>query len=308
MIRSLFLTLCFVTATATGFSQFNIVPSGKPLVLGKDTLCFSYDLRAGDTLLYTIDAMDSVDVVNSQRFAKFRNEVYQVICDSVSASGLMHLSMGLVFAAERHISGKDTSMRTTHPWIGRRQFIGIDRLGHRAYARSDNDTAATVAPGGTFQPMLLPIIDTSCGRQQQSWLSQDTILLVENAVPNPVLIQQNFWRVLDHFDTLGRKTLRIQYTQTGNGAVVLRSRGNSFQTQSFLAGYGLLTFDRELNVILHQFATVENKFTMTIPGGIEVKGTHQTTETITLRELRSSDPRRRWSLGSSSDRRSKTKH
>lgn len=308
MIRSLFLTLCFLAATAAGFSQFNIVPGGKPLVLGKDTLCFSYDLRAGDTLIYALDAMDSVDVVNSQRFAKFRSEVYQIICDSVSRSGMMHLTMGLVFAAERHVRGPDTTMRTTHPWIGRRQYIGIDSLGHRAYARSDNDTAATVAPGGAFQPMLLPIIDTSCGRQQQSWLSQDTILLVENAVPNPVLIQQNFWRVLDHFDTLGRKTQRIQYTQTGNGAVVLRSRGNSFQTQSLLAGYGLVTFDRALKVILHQFATVENKFTMTIPGGIEVKGTHQTTETITLRELRSPDPRRRWRLDPSPAERSKTNH
>ncbi|MBK6292042.1 MAG: hypothetical protein KA339_03635 [Candidatus Kapabacteria bacterium] len=308
MIRSLFLTLCFLSATAAGVAQFNIVPGGKPLVLGKDTLCFSYDLRTGDTLIYTLEAMDSVDVVSGQRFAKFRSEAYKIICDSVSPSGIMHLTMGLVFAAERHVRGVDTTTRTTHPWIGRRQFIGIDRLGHRAYARSDNDTSATVSPGGAFQPMLLPIIDTSCGRQQQSWLSQDTVLLVENAVPNPVLIQQNFWRVLDHFDTLGRKTLRIQYTQTGNGAVVLRSRGNSFQTQSLLAGYGLVTFDRALNVILHQFATVENKFTMTVPGGIEVKGTHQTTETITLRELRSPDPRRRWSKDPSPAKRSKTNH
>lgn len=308
MIRCLVITACLVAATMVSNAQFNIVPGGKPLVLGKDTLCFRYDLRGGDTLIYAVNAMDSVDVESGQRFAKFRNEIMHVVCDSVSSNGLMHINLRLVSATERHVNGKDTSVRTSHPWIGRRQYIGIDALGHRAYARSDNDTAATVAPGGVFQPMLLPIIDTACGRQQQSWLSQDTILLVENAVPQPILLQQNFWRVLDHFDTLGRKTQRIQYTQTGNGAVEIKSRGNSFQTQSLLAGYGLVTFDREWNVIIHQFATVENKFTMTIPGGVQVKGVHQTTEMITLSELRSADPRRRWVSQGQPAKRSTTKH
>ncbi len=291
------LTLCatlFVVATLLSYAQFNVVPGGNPKPLGKDTLCFRYDLRSGDTLMYAIEAMDSVKIENGQSFFKLRSERVRVVCDSGNANGIMHLSITLISSSERNISGSDTTTRTTHPWIGRTQRIGIDALGHRAYAISDNSTKACIAPGGSMQPLLFPIIDTSCGRQNQSWLSEDTIVIVENAVPNPVVAQQIFWRVLDKADTLGRAAKRIQYTGTGLGSVVVRTRDIDIAATTIVASYGLLTFDAALNLVLHQFASVENKFTMKLPSGDLVRGRHLLSEYITLDYLRGTAPGREY--------------
>ncbi|MCX6140347.1 MAG: hypothetical protein NTX15_05880 [Candidatus Kapabacteria bacterium] len=294
MIRAFSILVFYAAASVTAMAQFNIAPGGKSHPLGKDTLCFRYDFRAGDTLRYGIEAHDSVNIERGQSFSKTRKEVLQIACDSVSISGLMHLTFSLVSAAEIHVSGKDTTRRTSSPWKNRKQHVTIDALGHRRAFSNDNDTVAGVSPGGTFPPMWLPIIDTSCGRQNQSWLSSDTVVLVENAVPNPVVIQQNFWRVLDRLDTLGRKTSVLQYTQTGVGAVTMNSRDVKIDVKAILAGYGRLAFDRRWNVIIHQFATVENRFTMTLPGGSLVNGKHWIRENITLLKLISTDPKRSW--------------
>lgn len=283
-------------------AQFQVRPGGKLRPLGQDTLCFGYDLRRGDTLQYYVQAQDSVIIENGQKFAKVRTEMIRVVCDSTTSNGRMFLTYTLTSASELNILGKDTTVRTTHPWIGRRQFMSIDRLGHRADEGADNDTLAGASPGGTFQPMLLPIIDTACGPQNKTWLTIDTVILVENAIPYPVLVQQNFWRVLDKVDTLGRRAAQLQYTQTGTGFVSLRSRDLTIETTSIIAGYGRLTFDKSLNLLLHQFATTENKFTMNVPGGITAKGVRMTTENIILAELNSPTKGRRWKAPSRKNR------
>lgn len=294
MIRMLMIMVGFVATSLLAMAQFNIAPGGKSRPLGPDTICFRYDFRAGDTLRYGVDAHDSVYIERGQAFAKTRQEVLLVSCDSVSNNGHMHLTISLVSAAEIHVSGKDTTRRSTSPWKNRVQHVTIDPLGHRLAFSNDNDTIAGVSPGGTFQPMWLPVIDSSCGRQNQSWLSSDTVVLVENAVPNPVLVQQNFWRVLDDLDTLGRKTSLLQYTQTGVGTVNMRARDVNIDVQSIIAGYGRLAFDQQWNVIIHQFATIENRFTMTLPGGALVNGKHWIRQNVTLLNLKSANPTRVW--------------
>jgi hypothetical protein len=291
-----FLVVMLLCAAPAIQAQFNVMPGGTPRPLGKDTICFRYDLRAGDTLVYRIEAHDSVNVENGQRFYKERTETVRIVCDSVTRNGIMFLSTTLLTAKEINVMGADTSVRTTHPWVGRRHVVAIDAVGHRIMAQSDNDSVAGTAPGGTMQPLLLPVLDTSCGVQNQAWLAQDTLILVENAVPNPVLSQQVYWRVLDKGDTLGRTVNRIQYTQTAVGSVVLLTKDLSIDASTVLAGYGRLTFDRKLNVILHQFATVENKFTMQLPNDIRVRGKHLISENVTLVSLSARDRRRSWRL------------
>ncbi len=295
MMRLATLVLLIAMGT-TAHAQFNIMPGGQPRPLGKDTLCVRYDLRAGDTLVYRVDAQDSVNVENGQRFYKVRTERVRIVCDSVGSTGTMHLSLRLLSATERNIMGKDTTTRTTHPWVGRTHHVSIDALGHRSNERSDNDSLAGIAPGSTMQPLLLPIIDTSCGVQNQTWLAQDTVILVENAVPNPVLAQQVYWRMLEKADTLGRSVNRIQYTQTGIGSVVLKTKDLSMDATTTVAGYGRISFDRKLNVILHQFATVENKFTMQLPNDIRVRGKHLISQMVTLESLTGRDRKRAWKL------------
>ena len=289
----LLIALCIIAAVAVN-AQFKVVPGGKKHVLGKDTLCFQYDLRAHDTLRYKVEANDSVKVENGQAFSKRRTEIIEVVCDSVSVQGHMHLTIRLDSARELHINGADTTVKTSSLWVGRKHHLTIDKLGHRLAFSSDNEALAGVSPGGTMQPMLIPIIDSSCGRQGQSWLSENTVVLVENAVPSPILKQQNFWRVIDSIDTLGRKASILQYTQTGVGVVTLVAPDVKFETSCVIAGYGRLIFDRKWNVIIHMYATVENRFTMKRLTGTDVKGRHLTAENVTLLELVSRDPSRSW--------------
>lgn len=293
MTKASILLLLFIVP-AYALAQFRMQPGGKLHPLGKDTFCFGYDIRAGDTLRYYVKAQDSVIVEGGQTFSKFRTEMMRLVCDSVSANGRMFLAYTLLHATERHISNSDTSVRNTSPWIGRTQQLSIDKLGHRSDERSDNELLAGASPGGIFPPMLLPIIDTACGPENKTWLSIDTVLLVENAVPIPLLVQQNLWRVGKRLDTMGCTAAQIQYSHTGAGWVTLKSKDLTLETTTSLAGFGRLTFDLVRSMLLHQFATVENKFTMNVPPDIKVKGRHMITQYVTLVELTSPDRSRCW--------------
>lgn len=289
-----------VVLSATALpAQFQIAPGGTPRPLGKDTICFRYDFRAGDTLTYEMQAFDSVafDKGASEAFRKQRVERIRIICDSVGSTGLMYLSRQLLAAREENYqltAPYDTTRRATHPWTSRIHRVAIDSLGHRKRVSMHDEQRGGVAPGGLFHPQLFPIIDTSCGRQNQTWLAVDTVLLVENASPSPALVQQNYWRVVDVLDTLGRGVKRIQFTQSGTGAYEVSSSDVSSRVTSVLASYGVCTFDQQLNVLLHQYVTSEIKFTMQ-SAGQERTGKHFVSAQYSLRSIRSRDARRRWS-------------
>ncbi len=283
---------------AMAHAQFRVAPGGTPRPLGKDTICFRYDFQAGDTLIYDMQAYDSVaiDKTAGESFRKQRVERIRIICDSVSSAGLMYLSRQLLAAREesyRLTPPFDTTRRPSHPWTSRVHHLGIDSLGHRRYVSMHDESRGGVSPGGLFHPQLFPIIDTSCGRQNQTWLSIDTVLLVEHASPSPALVQQNYWRVVGTLDTLGRSVKRIQFTQSGTGAYEVASKGLDGRVSSILASFGVCTFDQVFNVMLHQYVTSEIKFTMVVSGR-EVPGKHYVTVQYSLRSLQGRDPKRRW--------------
>jgi hypothetical protein len=297
MMRIVALTL-MLFCVATAHAQFRIAPGGTPRPLGKDTICFRYDFRAGDTLVYDMQGFDSIAVDKSigESFRKQRVERIRLVCDSVSRDGVMYLTRQLLAMREENYRLSppyDTTRRAAHPWTSRIHRFAIDTLGHRRWVSMHDERLGGVSPGGIFHPQLVPIIDSSCGRQNQTWLSIDTVMLVENASPSPVLVQQNYWRVVNQFDTLGRSVKRLQYTQSGIGAYEVAGSDVDSRVTSVLASFGVCTFDRTLNVILHQYVTSEIKFTA-ITAGREATGKHYVTLQYSLRSLRARDPQRRW--------------
>lgn len=290
------LLLVLMLAPYLSQAQMNIVEGADARILGNDTLCFQYTFLAGDTLRYEVVARDSVVVDGQPSFIKTRIEKMLVVCDSVSTLGNYYLHFILADITEKHIASGDTTTRTSHPWKGRKPSIVINNVGKRIETRSDQPEIGSMSAGGAFPPLLVPILDTSCGRQNQSWLSVDTLFAVENGYPVPVLFQQNYWRVLDFVDTLGCKAQQIQYTQTGIGTAAIATGSVLLESTNILAGYGRCTFDRSRNVIIHQFATVENKFTIKMGGGREVKGKRFITENATLLSLISTNPRRKYEV------------
>lgn len=297
-MRHVVALMLLLACTGVMHAQFRIAPGGTPRPLGNDTICFRYDFRAGDTLVYDMQAFDSiaVDKARGESFRKQRVERIRVICDSVTPSGTMLLSRQLLAMREenyRLASPYDTTRRASHPWTSRAHRIAIDSLGHRQSVSLHDERRGGVSPGGLFHPQLFPILDTSCGRQNQTWLAVDTVILVENASPSPVLVQQNYWRVVDVLDTLGRAVKRIQFTQSGTGSYEVAGTDVGSRVTSVIASFGVCTFDQALNLLLHHYVTSEIKFTM-LTGGQEATGKHFVTAQYTLRSLRSPDPRRRW--------------
>ena len=132
--------------------------------------------------------------------------------------------------------------------------------------------------------------------QNQSWIVEDTTLLVENGVPEPVFAHTTLWRVIDTVDTLGRSFRQIQYTQTALGRVQITSPRINVDMQAVIASFGKLTIDSELLVPYHLFATSEDRLEITTPNGEVKEGKHQVSMHYRLREIRSPDPDRRLRL------------
>ncbi|MEY3386151.1 MAG: hypothetical protein RIR53_962 [Bacteroidota bacterium] len=296
MVRSLLSIATLLIVLTPSQAQMQIRPGGRQIVLGTDTICYRYRFAPADTLLYRIESRDSIMVPSFDDVEKWRQEGLRIVCDSV-VNDLYHLTLRLEAYSERQRSGKDSSERRSHPWMQRTMRLVIDSLGRRLQASVDDSSRAMAAPGGLFQALRLPIIDTSCGRQQQSWISSDTIIVPENGVPAPEIRQQVFWRVGDRFDTLGRAASWIQYTLTAFGGVDVPDAKLNVTSVGSVAEYCRLVLDRGLGVPLSSAIIQQVRFKIQSGRSRSTDGRHHTTSTMSLVELRSPDPSRRWRNG-----------
>ncbi len=289
MVRGLniaVISLVFVALSHVGSAQIQVQEGFKTAPLGKDTLCFSYRFMPNDTIVYHVDASDSISFLGDPIILRIRSEYIQIICDSVTSDQVSHLRLRMLSYAEKSTTGRDSSSRTSHPWVGRVIRLGLDSLGRRVYSYNEQASKAAIAPGGAFQLLLLPPLDTACGRQNQSWFYEDTMALVENGVPYPIMHVGYLWRVLDKADTLGKTFSQIQYTLSGIGRLVLTDEEASFDLQCQSAGYGKLSFDPVYGLPYAIFATVENKLTLNLANGAVKKGQHKTMQHVFLHEIR----------------------
>jgi len=293
---TLLVLVAVIGAALTSTAQIYPQRGFKTEPLGKDTLCFRYRFVAGDTLVYYSEAHDSIMMKGAPILLKNRRQSITITCDSVTADEHYNLTIVLTSSEERQREGSNDAVarRTTSPWIGRKAHIVIDSLGNRIGMSVDDEKRAALTPGGAFQPLILPVLNESCGRQNQSWIAQDTILLVENGVPEPVYGFMTLWRVIDALDTLDRHFRQIQYSQSGIGSATLASGDVNVRLEGVVAAYGKLTLDSALLVPYHLFATSENKLKIMTVGASEQEGRHLTAVNYHLVELRSPDPKRRF--------------
>ncbi|MEY2720181.1 MAG: hypothetical protein RLZZ273_1547 [Bacteroidota bacterium] len=298
---SVLLAVIFCTMVpAKLMAQIRVMPGGKKIVLGKDTLCYRYRFVAGDTLQYAIESKDSIDIDTRGILAKVRSERLKIICDS-AINGIYHLRLITTRASEYQATETDTVFRPGHPWVGREVRLVIDSLGHRL-AESTSSSLAMLCPGGAYQPLRLPVLDSSCGRQNQSWLAEDTVRYAENALPYPIMNQQVLWRVGDKLDTLGRQCQWIIYSLTGFGMMDMSASQLSMQSSSAIAESGRVVFDNVLAVPLTATIQHDNRFTMLSTSGSKTTGKHLMVVVMELDEVVSTDPQRRFQRRSEAPR------
>ena len=294
MRRSTILVILVSLITSTSIlAQMQIRPGGKPIILGADTICFRYRFSPADTLYYRIESRDSIAIPGFDPVEKQRTEGLRIVCDSVR-NDVAFLSMQLEAYSERQLSGKDSSTRTQHPWMRRMMRLAIDSLGRRISSSVDGDQRAIASPGGMFQALRLPIIDSSCRRQNQSWMSADTIIVTENGIPAPEIRQHALWRMGDMLDTLGRAAAWLQYTLTGFAGVDVPDSKLNVTTVGSIAEYGRVVFDTGLGVPLSSGIWQEVRFKIQSGQTRNTAGRHLVVSTMSLIDVRSPKQERRW--------------
>ncbi|NQW30432.1 MAG: hypothetical protein HQ472_07965 [Ignavibacteria bacterium] len=278
---------------AACYGQIQVQPGSKTPPLGKDTLCFRYVFFAQDTLTYRIETADSVLIFGAQPLIKKRVERIRVVCDSVTSSGNYVLKTTLIYVSEKQFANGDTTERITHPWLGRTISITIDSLGKRIAAQT-LEQRVSPSPGGVFAPILFASLGESCGRQNQSWITQDTFSVVENGFPAPAVSVMNLWRVIDNVDTLNGRYAQLQYTQNalGTAVVPVDAGGSPLTTRAVINAYGKYSFDRVRHVPFHLFATAEVKLEFLFGADVAQKGTHLISTNFHLEEIRSTKSNR----------------
>lgn len=292
-MKLLLLAFVVVLGSAMSHAQMKVMPGSKTPPLGHDTLCFRYTFFANDTLIYRVEGADSVLLFGEKPLIKRRLERIRLVCDSITADGHYALSLTLMQVEEQQFSTSETTNRNTHPWLGRVVYLTVDSLGKRVSNRTQIQSVCP-SPGGTFAPILILPMGESCGRQNQSWISQDTLSLVENGFPAPVVAVMNLWRVIDNVDTLGRRYTQIQYTQNGLGTAVVPSSNakNQIVVHTVINAYGKYSFDTSRDIPYHLFATSELKVDFLMNGESAQTGRHLISTNYHLETLKSSVPNR----------------
>jgi len=182
--------------------------------IGPDSVCFAYRFRAGDTLLYRIEAQDSIVLRDRPPLVRHRYETLQMVCDSVDPAGRFWLRLTPIEFLARERQDTLEALRPHSPCLQRTVLLCVDSLGRRHFARAPADTL--VCPSGAFQLPLMAPLEPECKRIYESWLVQDTVELVENASPAPVLVRTVLARAFPEQDTLGYRCRVLQLVATGS--------------------------------------------------------------------------------------------
>jgi hypothetical protein len=236
--------------------------------LGTDSTCFAYRFRAGDTLLYRIEAQDSIVLQNRPPLVRHRYETLRLVCDSVdSAAGRFWLRLTPVEFLARERQDTLEALRPHSPCLQRTVVLCMDSLGGRHSVQAPAEPL--VCPGGAFQLPLMTPLEPECKRIYESWLVQDTVELVENASPAPVLVRTVLARAFPEQDTLGYRCRVLQFVATGSA---FYSDGARLSSQAIVNSFARLHIAEE-GFPVAGFITHELKLQLWL-GGEPLPGVH----------------------------------
>jgi hypothetical protein len=252
----------------------------------KDTVYYSLKFRAGDTLLYNVNAQDSIIIDFGVPLKKNRQEKIRIVCDSVNVFNHFFLSQTMIYSeSDERYGAEEVKSRTSNPWVNRKIWFEIDSLGTRYSYNVDDSAKATMAPGGAFQPHLFFAFQKQSATVNQTWIAQATVDLPENGVPVPLLRESLLCRAHQKIDTLGDTCSRFEFIKTAQGNIKLYTT-DTIQVSSVVNGFGIYTISEKRNIPVHYFSTVEQKLTMTFPDGDVKPGIHFQNVYFTLESLK----------------------
>jgi hypothetical protein len=248
-----------------------------------DTVCVSYEFSAGDSLIYRVEAFDSLSINFDTPLYRKRFEKIVFVIDSVDNLNRFHIrrTMRDYYGKESKGEIRDVE-RKDSPWVGRTVNLLIDGAGKRYSFGVDDSSSAALTPGGAFVPTLFFDIGIYCDEAGKNWSVKVNDELPENGVPFPLFNYTSLYRFQNEIDTLGENCNRLEFIRTGQGSYKLKSESTNVHITSTTNGFGLLDISKEKNIPIHFYTTVEQKLSVHRPDGSKVSGYHFITQTFTL--------------------------
>lgn len=245
--------------------------------LSLDTICFKYQFFPKDTLIFKLEALDSISTLESEPFFRKRTEYFKVIVDSIDGKLNYHLIIEPIeYRSKEWVLGGDTIQRNKSNHIEKKSMIVIDSLGNRLLAKNLNTEFAITYPGGLFQPILFFNLQETCKKQMQSWLVRSSDTLVENAFPPAVINNTSLMKISNLEKSEIDTTVLITFVRTGKGLYAILNNELDMELTSVTNSYGELTLSLTRNLPIKFTMTQELKIKLKVNEGVD-KPTWQNT-------------------------------
>ncbi|GAB1373019.1 hypothetical protein MASR1M45_30830 [Candidatus Kapaibacterium sp.] len=282
---SIFITLLFINFSFARADEDSLSYEKEKMIV-YDLQSYRYNFFKGDTLVYRVEAFDSLMINYDKPLEKTRLEHLQVTCDSVTKDRKFLLSFKLIsLISDEVYDGKEKSRRTSSAWKGRVVKILIDSLGNRLKVVPDDSLSYSVAPGGSFTPALIFPFKETYRYINESWMAKSKDTLIENGVPGAWVDHTFLLRARNPLDTLGYACSRFSYIMTGIGAINIITPQQKMRTESTLTGSGVMTISKEHWIPVHYFANLEQKLLIFYPEKEEIPGQHYISVDFTLEKF-----------------------
>ncbi|OYT10570.1 MAG: hypothetical protein B6I18_08435 [Bacteroidetes bacterium 4572_112] len=262
----------------------------------KETVEYLYRFFPGDTLYYSGYHRDSVIYNYQPALTKERNETLKIWCDSISllpspadtifspsnpqiiediyfdTTKLMHMKVELVKfdSKEKVLNSREIVERTTAPWVNNVVGFLMDSTGLR-YSIYSESTDIISGTSGPFAPELFPKVGSGIRLENDTWLQKDTIYIIENAMPAPIVYSATLMRSQNNIDTLDHKCLSFRYARTAQGTYYVDMPELFIHVTSVInCGYQM-RLDQEDYIPVHFMGTSEQKLSMHKKGETDIE-------------------------------------
>jgi len=278
------LSLALFFASFGGLSSQTTIFEKGSVTFSTDTTCVKYTFYPNDTLIYRIDAYDSVSVNYDLPLLRTRREVVMFICDSVDKNMKYYFSRYLVdyYAKESNAQKQNVEIED-HAWKMKKVNFSIDQSGKRYTYGVDDSTTALLAPGGAFAPHLFFDLGIYCNQIDINWNVKASDEIPENGVPFPLFNSLTLYKFREPIDTLGQKVNRVEFIRTGQSSYEFPIKDSENGTITGKSNeFGLLDISVIDEIPIHYYSTKEVKVNINQRRGRILPGYNYHTTYFTL--------------------------
>jgi hypothetical protein len=248
----------------------------------KPTLQFGYHFEKGDTLIYSAESLDSIQIDYGDIILKNTKANILIVCDSV-INGHFFLTQKLIAFGTIQSDGKINDQKVTESdWIMRPVWFEIDSTGKRYSSGTAHEEVQDISPLGDFASYIIMEYNKTSALQGSSWMYEGTDIIPENGNPPPLIAHTNLFDAIKEIDTLDNSCSVIEFIRTGQGDFTVMTDKEKFRKTNIINSFGKIYFSNDKSVPIHIFGTCEQKIVLRLSKNNELPGTHYTTITYKL--------------------------